>query len=101
MEVLIHEASDKREIIDGNGSSSIYMAFNGTLNGNKMTTVDDKKTEEDDLNASYATQINEANTVDIIFENISYSVSLGFRKGIYHIFFSFLQTVVTYVYLLT
>ncbi|KAF7379976.1 hypothetical protein HZH68_016924 [Vespula germanica] len=81
MEVLIHEASDKREIIDGNGSSSIYMTHNGTLNGNKMTMMNDKQQEEDDLNASYATQINEANTVDIIFENISYSVSLGFRKG--------------------
>ncbi|XP_046834845.1 ATP-binding cassette sub-family G member 4 [Vespa crabro] len=81
MEVLIHEASDKREIIDGNGSSSIYMAHNGNLNSNKMTMVDGKQTEENDLNMSYATEINEANMVDIIFENISYSVSLGFRKG--------------------
>ncbi|XP_043485749.1 ATP-binding cassette sub-family G member 1 [Polistes fuscatus] len=79
MEVLIHEASNKREIIDG--TSSVNNHNDTNLNGNKMSTLDRMEKEENDLNVSYGKKINEVNMVNIIFENITYSVSLGFRKG--------------------
>ncbi|KAI4477683.1 hypothetical protein M0804_012511 [Polistes exclamans] len=79
MEVLIHEATNKREIIDG--TSSVNHHNDTNLNGNKITTLDRKEKDENDLNVSYGKKINEINTVDIIFENITYNVPLGFRKG--------------------
>ncbi|XP_015178287.1 PREDICTED: ATP-binding cassette sub-family G member 4 [Polistes dominula] len=80
MEVLIHEASNKREIIDGN--STINNHHNDiNLNGNKITMTDRKEKDDNDLNASYAKNINDVDMVDIIVENLTYTVSLGFRKG--------------------
>lgn len=70
MEVLMHEASNRRE----NGAdASVCMA-------DPRSTFNEKR---DDIGgmSSDAAHNNGRESIDIIFENITYTVSLGFRKG--------------------
>ncbi|XP_012228224.1 ATP-binding cassette sub-family G member 4 [Linepithema humile] len=69
MEVLMHEASNRQD----NGVASA-----------PICTVDlrSKETQEDvDDASSHVTRDEVKKSIDIIFENITYNVSLGFRKG--------------------
>ncbi|KAK2585908.1 hypothetical protein KPH14_010492 [Odynerus spinipes] len=83
MEVLMHEASDRREIDDSTNST----VYNGSFNNNTPSAIAKQKPpkEQDEdtqiSSTSYGSKISDKNTVDIIFEDISYTVSLGFRKG--------------------
>ncbi|XP_011865692.1 PREDICTED: ATP-binding cassette sub-family G member 4 isoform X2 [Vollenhovia emeryi] len=69
MEVLMHEASNRRE----------------TSADTSVRTADPKSTpneRQEDANMPSDDAVNNAlESVDIIFENITYTVSLGFRKG--------------------
>lgn len=69
MEVLMHEASNRRE----NGADA------------SVCTVDSKSTfnerRENDGMSPDDSAINRQDSIDIIFEDITYTVSLGFRKG--------------------
>lgn len=72
MEVLMHEASNGQET-NTSGSPAIYAA---------QQTLVKEKLEESQFRTNVTPFTKDAtNSVDIIFDNISYTVSLGFRKG--------------------
>ncbi|EFN72387.1 ATP-binding cassette sub-family G member 4 [Camponotus floridanus] len=71
MEVLIHEASNGQEI----NANQAATRCTGDL---KFTS----KTKREDIEAlSQIEHKDDKESVDIIFENITYTVNLGFRKG--------------------
>lgn len=81
----MHEASERREN-DGNMNSSTI--YNGTVNNNSTAMESKQRTDKvpDEENeqiskASYGSIVSDKDCVDIIFEDITYTVSLGFRKG--------------------
>lgn len=79
----MHEASDRQDI-DSNANSSVYnRAFNNNTTVANVKQKPDNEEEEDDLisNVTYGSKISDKDCVDIIFEDIFYTVSLGFRKG--------------------
>ncbi|KAL6263485.1 hypothetical protein P5V15_006276 [Pogonomyrmex californicus] len=69
MEVLMHEASNRRE----NGTDALVCIAEPRF-------ASDEKREDVDMTSNVAS-IDGKESVDIIFENITYTVSLGFRKG--------------------
>lgn len=73
MEVLMHEASNGQET--NTASSHIYATA-------KQFGMEKVETETVPVNGGARfMETDPANTVDIIFENITYTVSLGCRKG--------------------
>ncbi|KMQ92948.1 atp-binding cassette sub-family g member 4 [Lasius niger] len=69
MEVLIHEASNRQEISASAPTCTVDL---------KSAS---KAKREDVDEASEITRKNDKKSIDIIFENITYTVNLGFRKG--------------------
>lgn len=76
MEVLIHEASNRQEISASAPTCTVDL---------KSAS---KAKREDVDEASEITRKNDKKSIDIIFENITYTVNLGFRKGTFHFFLS-------------
>lgn len=72
MEVLIHEASNGQEISAGQRPTCCTVDLKSTF-----------KTKQEDVEAPSSQMKHKVDkeSVDIIFENITYTVNLGFRKG--------------------
>ena len=70
MEVLMHEASNRQE--NGVPGAPICMIDPRSAPKETQENVDD---------ASDNTNDSIKKSIDIIFENVTYTVSLGFRKG--------------------
>lgn len=73
MEVLIHEASNRQEINTNQRPTRCTVDL-------KFTSETKRKDIEESPHIKHK---DDKESIDIIFENITYTVNLGFRKGIF------------------
>jgi len=86
MEVLMLEASNRQE---ANASAR------PTCTMVDLKSPPKRKSEDADDNAYSIMRDSSQESIDIIFEDITYTVNLGFRKGKYFFFLYFLLAVPT------